>query len=91
MIRAESSLAEVVEIHSMTMENDVMKMRMLEELPIPAGQTVLLEPGGYHLMLFDLKQPLEAGKSGMFTLHFKSAKGETSSIKLEVPIRARAH
>lgn len=90
LIKAESDLAGIVEIHSMTMENDVMKMRMLDELPLPAGTTVSLEPGGYHLMLFDLKQPLDIGKSAEFKLHFRTGRGETQVISVTLPVKSSA-
>jgi len=91
LIGAECDLAGSVEIHSMTMENDVMKMRMMEELELPAGKTVSLAPGGFHLMLFNLKQPLDAGKEAKFTLHFRTAAGETKSIKVTMPIKTSAN
>jgi copper(I)-binding protein len=91
LIRAECDLAGSVEIHSMTMENDVMKMRMLEELALPAGKTVSLAPGGFHLMLFNLKQPLDAGKQAKFTLHFRTDAGEDKSIDITMPIKTSAN
>ena len=91
LVKAECNLAGSVEIHSMIMENDVMKMRMLEELDIPAGKTVSLEPGGYHLMLFNLKQPMDAGKEAKFTLHFRTRTGEEKSMTLTLPIKTSAH
>lgn len=91
LIKAESDLAGNVEIHSMMMENDVMKMRMLDELPLPAGEVVSLEPGGYHLMLFDLKQPLRAGEEGEFKLYFRNKSGETHSMTVRLPIKAGTH
>lgn len=91
LIKAESDLAGVVEIHSMTMENDVMKMRMLDTLELPAGKTVSLAPGGYHLMLFDLKQSLDAGKSTDFKLHFKTKAGDTKILSVTLPIKTNAN
>lgn len=91
LVKAETSIAGIVEIHSMTMENDVMKMRMLNELVLPAGQTVSLAPSGYHLMLFDLKQSLDAGQSAAFKLHFKTKSGETRIISVDLPIKPRAN
>lgn len=91
LIKAESNLAGTIELHSMTMENDVMKMRMLNELQIPAGKTVNLEPGGYHLMLFDLKQPLNAGQTAEFKLHFRTKAGSTQSMTLSLPIKTSPH
>lgn len=73
LVSLESSVTDSVEIHNMTMENGVMKMRMLENLGLKAGEPYKLAPGGYHLMLFDLKKPLTAGEQVSFTFHFKSA------------------
>ncbi len=88
LIKAESPSAGSVEIHSMTMDNGVMKMRMLDTLKLPAGKPVDLAPGGFHLMLFDLKQPLQAGAKVEFTLHFKDAHGKTSELKISSPVKA---
>jgi copper(I)-binding protein len=88
LIKVESPAAGKVEIHSMTMNDGVMKMRMLDTLPLAAGKTVKLEPGGFHLMLFELKQPLKAGDKVDFTLHFKDSAGKTSSMKLSSPVKA---
>ena len=63
-----------VEIHTMTMEGDVMKMRQLEDgLEVPAGGEVTLKPGSFHVMLMDLKQPLKAGETVPLTLTFAGA------------------
>ena len=88
MIKAEADIAGSVEIHSMKMENGVMKMRMLEELPLKAGKAEKLAPGGFHLMLFDLKKPLTAGESVKFTLSFKDAAGNTTQQQVTLPIKA---
>lgn len=72
LIEVESDITKSVEIHSMTMQNGVMKMRMLKTLPLAAGKPYKLAPGGYHLMLFDLKKPLAAGDKVNFVLTFKS-------------------
>jgi periplasmic copper chaperone A len=58
-----SPVAGVAEVHEMKMEGDVMKMRAVPMLDIPAGGTVELKPGGYHLMLMDLKQALPVGST----------------------------
>jgi copper(I)-binding protein len=88
MIKAEADVAGAVEIHSMKMENGVMKMRMLEELALKAGKTEKLAPGGFHLMLFDLKKPLTAGEVVNFTLSFKDAAGNITKQQVTMPIRA---
>lgn len=87
LIKVDSPAADYVEIHKMSMNNGTMEMRMLEELKLPAGQTVKLEPGGFHLMLIDLKKPLQDGAMVDFTLHLKDAKGKTSLQGIQVPIK----
>ena len=81
------SPAGTVEIHEMSMEGDVMRMRMLDALPLKAGETVQLEPGGYHLMLFGLQQPLEPGAVIPFTLHLQDAEGKTFTRVVDAPVR----
>lgn len=88
MVKAEADIAGSVEIHSMKMENGVMKMRMLEELPLKAGKAEKLAPGGFHLMLFDLKKPLTAGENVNFTLSFKDAAGNITQQQVTLPIKA---
>jgi len=84
----ESSVSDSIEIHSMTMDNGVMKMQMLDELALKAGKPTELAPGGYHLMLFDLKKALKAGEEVSFTLHFKDAQGKETVLNLNSPIKA---
>ncbi len=88
LIKTESSAAGSVEIHSMTMNNGVMQMRRMDALPLAAGKPTELAPGGFHLMLFDLKKPLKASEQVEFTLHFKDGAGKTSVMKLFAPIKA---
>ena len=64
LVSATSPVAGVVEIHEMVMDGNVMKMRAMPGLELPAGKTVELKPGGYHVMLMDLKQELKAGDIG---------------------------
>ena len=86
MVKVESDIAGSVEIHSMKMEDGVMKMRMLEELPLKAGEQEKLAPGGFHLMLFDLKKPLTVGESVNFTLSFKNTAGKITQQQVTLPI-----
>jgi periplasmic copper chaperone A len=73
------------QIHKMTMDNGVMKMRPVEGgLEIPPGETVTLKPSGLHLMLTELKHPLEPGKTVEATLQFEKA----GTIKVDFPIAA---
>jgi periplasmic copper chaperone A len=87
MVKVESDIAGSVEIHSMKMEDGVMKMRMLEELPLKAGQQEKLAPGGFHLMLFDLKKPLTVGENVNFTLSFKDTAGKITQQQVTLPIK----
>jgi periplasmic copper chaperone A len=88
LVKVESSASDSVEIHSMSMENGVMKMRMLEELDLKANAPNKLSPGGFHLMLFDLKKPLKAGETVSFTLHFKNRTGKEILATVSSPILA---
>lgn len=73
-----------VEIHTMTMENDVMRMRQLADgLEVPAGGQVTLKPGSFHVMLMDLKQPLKAGEKVPLTLTFAGA----GTVETELDVR----
>lgn len=87
--RAEATVADAVEIHEMSMKDGVMKMRMMEVLDLPAGKEVHLEPGGFHFMLFDLKEPLKAGSSFDLVLNIKDAQGKTSKQTVKVPVKPR--
>ena len=87
LTKASSNAAGTVEIHEMSMNNGVMKMRMLEHLELPPGKAVSLAPGGFHLMLFDLKKPLAAGSSIEVSLTFEDAKGKTETKKIKLPVK----
>ena len=86
-VKAETTIASSVEIHSMKMSNGVMKMRMLNELPLSAGKPEKLAPGGFHLMLFDLKKQLIAGENIDLTLTFKDNTGKLTQQQLVLPIK----
>lgn len=90
LVRVESPAAGVSEVHEMKMEGDVMKMRALPALELPAGKAVELKPGGYHLMLMDLKAPLAAGASVPLTLVFQDGQGAERQQQLQLPVAARA-
>jgi copper(I)-binding protein len=80
-----SDAAAQCQIHTMTMDGGVMKMRPVEGgLEIKPGETVTLQPGGYHMMLVDLKHPLEAGQDVKATLKFDNA----GTIEVDYPIAA---
>lgn len=90
LVGVSSPAAGVMEVHQMKMEGDVMKMRAAPVLDLPAGQTVQLTPGGYHVMMMDLKQPMEKGSNVPLTLHLQDAKGRESTLELSVPVRTLA-
>jgi periplasmic copper chaperone A len=73
LVGARSAIAGSMEVHSHAIENGVARMRKVDGLPIKGGQSVVLKPGGYHLMLLDLKQPLKEGDLLNFTLTFEKA------------------
>ena len=82
LLEASSSEFEAVEIHNTVIENDVAKMVPQPQLPIPAHQSISLEPGGLHLMLMDRKQPLVAGDQVNLTLKF--SEGSPQQVMAEV-------
>ena len=86
LVKVESSASDSIEIHSMSMENGIMKMRMLEQLDLKAKTPNKLTPGGFHLMLFDLKKPLKAGETVSFSLHFKNQAGKEILATISSPI-----
>ena len=91
LVGASSPAAGVTEVHEMKMEGDVMKMRAIPGgLDIPPGKTVELRPGGYHIMLMDLKATLVKDSTVPLTLVFKDAKGAESKVELKVPVATSA-
>ena len=90
LVSASSPVAGVVEIHEMVMDGNVMKMRAIAGLELPAGKPVDLKPGGYHVMLMDLKQELKTGESVPVTLVIEGVGGKRESVELKAPVKALA-
>lgn len=90
LVSASSTVAGTVEIHEMTMQGDVMKMRAVPGVDLPAGAPVDFKPGGYHLMLMDLKQPLAAGQSVPVTLVIEGNDGKREIVEVRAPVRPLA-
>jgi copper(I)-binding protein len=88
LVAAGTPVAARAELHSMSMDGGVMRMRALPRVELPAGKTVKLAPGGMHVMLVDLKQPLKAGDKVPLTLSVQSSGSAPTTLKLEVPVRA---
>ena len=91
LVSAATPAAGVAEVHEMKMDGDIMRMRAVPGgLDLPAGKTVELKPGGYHIMLMDLKAALPKDSSLPLTLTFKDAKGVESKVELKVPVSTMA-
>jgi periplasmic copper chaperone A len=85
LVSASSPVAKKAELHTMSMEGMVMKMRPLAGIDIPAGQPVTLKPGGQHIMLEGLGAPLREGQSFPLTLTFEKAGTRTVTVAIEKP------
>jgi len=85
-----SEVAGSTELHDMKMDGNVMRMRPIESLSLPPGQTVSLRPGGHHLMLMSLKQVLKEGDAVAITLLLKSEDGKVIRQEVMVPVKAQA-
>jgi len=88
LLSVSSPVAGVVEIHEMAMDNDVMRMRQVPGLDLAAGRTLVLKPGGYHVMLMDLKQQLKAGESVPLTLVFEDEAKKRFTQEVNAPVTA---
>ncbi len=84
LVSASSEVSGRVELHSMTMDGNVMRMRQIDSIEIPAGKTVELQPGGLHLMFMDLKAPLSNGASFPLTLRFEKAGELKLAVKVQI-------
>lgn len=84
LVSASSPVAGEVQLHEMAMEGNVMKMRQVKDIAVPAGSAVELKPGGLHLMFMSIKSPLTAGESVPVKLKFAKA-GE---VEVKMPVNA---
>ena len=82
LVAASTPVAKKAEFHEMSMQNGVMKMRQIQGIDLPAGRPITLKPGGYHIMLLGLNQPLEPGQTIPLTLTFE--KGGTEQVTATV-------
>ena len=88
LVGVTTPVAGIVEIHEMKMDGAVMRMSAVPRLELPAGKVVDLKPGGFHVMLMDLKQPLKEGDSVPFTLAFQDKGGARYTVDVKAPVRA---
>jgi copper(I)-binding protein len=83
IVGASSPIAEVAELHTHTHENGIMKMSHVPAVPVPAGESVLFAPGGLHIMLIGLKQPMPEGGQFPVTLKFEHSPDITVSVSIK--------
>lgn len=88
LVGVNSVAAEASEIHEMSMQGDVMKMRQVNEVVIDAGKSVELKPGSYHIMLMNLKKPVQAGSTVNLNLEFLDTDGKKQIVKVKAEARA---
>ena len=86
LVKVESPVAATVEVHSMEMKDNLMTMRAVPRLELPAGKQVRLAPGGFHIMLMDLKQPVKNGETVplKLTIEYPDSKRETVEVNAQV-------
>ena len=88
LIAVTSPVAGVTQIHEMAMSKGVMRMReVIGGVPLKAGQIFELKPGGYHIMMMDLKQPVKAGDRVLLSLTFKQANGQQTTAQVDAEVR----
>ena len=90
LLSATAGVSARVELHSMSMEGDVMRMRQVDSIALPAGKTVELKPGGLHIMFIGLKEPLKAGDKFPMKLRFEKAGEVEVMVNVEAPAAAAA-
>jgi hypothetical protein len=83
IVKAESDVAKTVELHNVIMENNVMQMRQVEAIEVPANGQVELKPGGFHVMLIGLTRDLKEGEEVVIKLTTRSGK----TIEVKAPVR----
>ena len=88
LVSAASPVAGVVQIHEMKMEGNTMRMGAVVGLDLPAGKAVELKPGGYHVMLMDLKAPLATGQTVELTLVVEGKDGKRQTLEVKATARA---
>ena len=88
LVAVSSPVAGVAEIHEMAMRDNVMRMRAIDALALPAGKAIKLEPGGYHVMLMQLKGPLNAGDTVPLELIVEGPDKARETLRIQAKVRA---
>jgi copper(I)-binding protein len=91
LLSATSTVAASIELHRMSLDGDVMRMRPVSEISVPAGETVPLAPGGLHLMFQGLKSPLKAGEKIEVLLRFEKAGFVKVPMRVKAPHGTHGH
>ncbi|WP_198119186.1 copper chaperone PCu(A)C [Massilia rhizosphaerae] len=87
LVDVQTPVAGRAEVHQMAMDGQTMRMQKVDGIDLPAGQTVNLSSGGYHVMLFDLKQQLKEGEQVPLTLTFAGADKKRENVTVQVPVK----
>lgn len=90
-VSASSPLTPTVEVHEMAMQGDVMRMRQVQAVDLPAGKVVELKPGGHHIMLMNLKAQVKEGDTVPLTLVFEGKDGKRQTVEVKAPVHGLAH
>lgn len=90
LVAASSPAAGIVEIHEMRMDGSAMRMRHVDELALPAGKRVDLKPGGYHIMLMDLRRQMQAGTKVPLLLKIRNRDGTLSEVAVTAEVTSLA-
>ncbi|MBB2776528.1 UNVERIFIED_ORG: copper(I)-binding protein [Comamonas terrigena] len=87
LVSASSPLTPNVEVHEMAMQDNVMKMRQVPAIELPAGKAVELKPGSNHVMLMNLQKPVSVGDTVSLTLNFEGKDGKREIVEVQAPVR----
>ncbi|MFV3402579.1 copper chaperone PCu(A)C [Pseudomonas sp. NY15463] len=88
LVGVASSVAKTVQVHEMTMNGDVMGMREVKAVDLPAGKPVKLDPNGYHVMLMGLNQQVKEGEQVPLSLTIEDANGTQETVQVQAGVRA---
>ncbi|MFJ4192813.1 copper chaperone PCu(A)C [Pseudomonas sp. NPDC089534] len=91
LVSVASPVAKDVQIHEMSMKDDVMKMGPVSSVDLPAGKAVTFDPNGYHVMLMGLTGQVKEGDSVPLTLTVENAKGEKEKVEVKAAVRSLTH
>jgi copper(I)-binding protein len=87
LVKVESPVAAIAEVHASEMKNGVMTMRAVPSVALPAGKPVRFAPGGFHIMLMDLKQPVKNGEMVPLKLTVEGADGKRETVDVSAQVR----